>query len=211
MMKRLLFFMLMVFCFAVGLSAATQQYVPGLKRGFMIEGGVGKYNQINVSPIINTSNNMSDLDKAKTGVPFNLTDPSVAYTEISGGGRQIGTWSVATNYSNVKIKISATDLVCSADASNPIKYWIVFHIMYASFNEDGSFKENMHEDFRLLSGTEDVFKINNNLGDEPFPVVSYNQDIRVYLAEEVTPGDEKYEKYPYGIYESTVTIQVSGE
>lgn len=208
-MKRLLFFMLMVFCFAVSLSAATQQYVPGLKRGFMIEGGVGKYNQINVSQIINTSKNMSDLDKAKTGVPFNLTDSSVVFTDIEGGGRLIGTWSVATNYSNVKIEISATDLVCSADPSQPVKYWIVFHIMYASFNGDGSFKENRHEDFGVLSGEKaKVFEIDNNLGDEPFPVVSYNQDIRVFLAEGVDPDEEKY---PYGIYESTVTIQVSGE
>ena len=207
-MKKLLFSILMVLCFTVGILSATQQYVPGLKRGFMIEGGVGKYNQINVSTIINNSKNTSDLDKIKTGVPFNLSDSTVAYTEIQGGGRQIETWSVATNYSNVKLTISATDLVCSADASYPVKYWIVFHIMYASFNEDGSFKENKHEDFRVLSGETGVFEIDNNLGDEPFPVVSYNQDIRVFLAKDVNPGDEKY---PYGIYESTVTIQVSGE
>ncbi len=203
-MRKKTIALMILFLVMFTLPAGNQKYVGGLSRGFTIEGGVGKYNQIFVSLITNAKN----FDKTTTGIPFNVTDPTFAYTQILGGGRQIGSWSIATNYSNVTITISATDLVCAVDTSHPLKYNIDFHIMYATFKADGSFDSNVHKDFIVPSGSTKVFRIDNHLGDEPFPVVSYDQDIRVYLAKGVNPEDEKY---PYGFYQSTVTIQVSGD
>lgn len=175
---------------------------PSSSRGFKIEGGVGKYNQVNITPIYATSEDQIN------GFPFDITGSDVKYTTISGGGRQIAQWSVATNYSNVKFTIEATHLVYENDASISIPYHIVFHIMYASFKEDGSFKENVHRDFDLLSGSSETFDVDNTISYEPFPVVSYDQDIRFYFAENINPSDEKY---PYGYYSSTITISVSGD
>lgn len=203
-MKKTAIILIIFFSVLNALSAGTQRYNAGLSRGFIIEGGVGKYNQVFVSLI----NNVKDFDLKTTGVPFNITAPNFAYTPILGGGRHIGNWSIATNYSNVTITISATDLVCDVDKSHPLKYYINFHVMYASYNKDGTFSANVHKDFLVPSGSTKVFKIDNSLGNEPFPVVSYDQDIRVYLAEGVNPEDEIY---PYGFYQSNVTIQVSGD
>lgn len=210
-MKRIILFSLFLFELTLCLFASPRGS-SGSTRGFIIEGGVGKYNQINVNIINNTPTQKKSLDSFDEGVPFSLiNNPTIAYTKITGGGRLIGTWSVATNYSNVKFNISATDLQYTLDPDQPsIGYYIVFHIVYATFDEKGVFDRDMQRDFVVKSGSDSpqTFEIDNHLGEEPFPVVSYNQDIRVYLDENVNPDSDKF---PYGIYQSTVTISVSGD
>lgn len=200
-MKRFLYIILLLFITVN--TFATLGESPASSRGFKIEGGVGKYNQINITPIYSISSD------SITGFPFDITGSDVKYTSISGGGRQIATWSVATNYANVTINISATDL-CYEDNSISLPYVVVFHIMYASYNENGSFKENIHKDFVLDTSKEisRTITIDNSTSYEPFPVVSYDQDIRFYFAENINPSDKKY---PYGYYSSTITISVSGD
>lgn len=181
---------------------ATFNNATALSRGFAIEGGVGKYNQINIFPIQATSG-------SEDGFPFDIKADNVVYTDIVGGGRKIATWSVATNYSNVQIEITATPLTYEASSSFQLNYYLVFHIMYATYKSDGSFEKNEHTDFKVLSdGNTYKFSINNAILDEPFPVVSYNQDVRFYFVNGIRP---KEVGYPYGLYSGTVTISVSGD
>lgn len=212
-MKKFCSILFLFLCVYLNLFSAIKEK-PGLSRGFVIEGGVGKYNQISVNIINNIATDESSLDSFTQGIPFNLSltqNPSIAFTNIMGGGRLIGTWSVATNYSNVTFEISATDLVCDADPNATIPYYIVFHIKYASYKPDGAYETDNHEDIVVKSSSNNTsvfYSIDNHRGEDPFPVVSVDQDIRVYLAEGIDPSDKRY---PYGYYESNVTITVSGD
>ena len=200
-MKKIILIITTLLLITTNLSA-TLNNATALSRGFAIEGGVGKYNQINIFPIQATSG-------SEYGFPFDIKADNVVYTDIVGGGRKIATWSVATNYSNVQIEITATPLTYEASSSIQLNYYLVFRIMYATYKSDGSFEKNEHADFKVLSdGNTYKFIINNAILDEPFPVVSYNQDVRFYFVNGIRP---KEVGYPYGLYSGTVTISVSGD
>ena len=200
-MKKFLLFLLLLFVFVLSLSAVVK-LSPALTRGFLIEGGVGTYSIININPIHVTN------QKSYLGFPFDITGSDVAYSSISGGGRQIASWDIATNKSNVTLSITSTPLCFSNNMDIKLDYYLVFHLSYASFNEKGQFIGNIQKDIISKSGETTICTIDNTVYYEPFPIVSYNQDIRFYFAEDVNPNSSEY---PYGFYSSTVTISVSGD
>lgn len=189
---------------------STPNPSPASSRGFTVEGGVGKYNNIYVQIMKNAISEETPIGSFSEGVPFELSDPSVQYSGIKGSGRVIGYWSIASNAPSVRISVTATDLKCVGKPDKTIRYYIAFHIVYASFLTNGQYDHDVMDDIVVKSGNEApyVYAIDNSVGENPFPVVSYNQDIRVYLAEGVDPLSADL---PFGLYESTVTISVAGE
>ena len=200
-MKKLLVFLILLFVSVLSLFAEAK-LSSALTRGFLIEGGVGTYSIININPIHVTDK------KSYLGFPFDITGSDVAYSTISGGGRQIASWDIATNKSNVTFSITSTPLCFNNNRDIKLDYYLVFHISYASYSEKGIFNENIHKDIIAKSGETTICTIDNTVSYEPFPIVSYNQDIRFYFAENVNPNSSEY---PYGFYSSTVTISVSGD
>ncbi len=202
-MKRVLlisaiFFMAVSSLFALNL-AKTSSAIP-------IEGYVDMYH----SMTIETLESASTTTDTGSGMPFDLSWSSLAYTAIVGTGRQIGTWTLTSNYTPITLTIDAAPMTLTSGASNDeVNYCLDFHYKTLEFDTTTKLPtgNTIEGDFRVESGT-----TWNSANTAPFntpvgiPVVTVEQDVRFCLS-----SGFNYDSIAAGIYSGTVTMTVVGE
>lgn len=143
-------------------------------------------------------------------MPFYLTDPYVQYTGNVNQGRHIADWSLATNYTPVKLTIDAAHLKSSSSSGTEIKYILGFYYNYpivengeaTGNNASGTIVVNSGDTYSSTDDTTCAF--NDVLAGGA--IIFANAPIRFMLAE-----NQKIDGYPTGTYSAKVTVTIEGE
>ncbi len=167
-----------------------------LSKGVQIYGYIDQYCLLYVTPIEATSNSSS-------GIPFSIEDSTVTYNSADVRlGREIGTWSFATNMSSVTLTFNAGKLTHEDDDTYQLGYYITFRYAYDSIDVSGNTRVASGY-MTIHSGEEYTETITNDSGESDIPVISMDKDVRLMF-------DQNYDvsNYPAGYYTADVVIQM---
>lgn len=167
-------------------------------RGFPIVAQKGAVQNVEVKELRASS------PTEPTGMPFYLTDESVAYggtPEAAQGKRRIADWSFYTNTPDPRIRITASPLRHSSGAAVP--YYLSFYFQYS---DNGAMRDGS---IIVESGT-DYYSENDmtsGFNDATGAINFTERPVRFMLGD----IDISSPSYPYGRYTATVTITILGE
>ncbi len=210
-MKRIISF-LIVLLLCMNLFGA-KVYLENLVKSLTIYGYLDEYVLLYVEELEANSN-------STTGMPFDITGDDVKYNERDTRmGRQICSWSFATNMPTVKLSITANPLTSDTDSTFKINYYMTFAYEYAKIDSNGNTSDvigyltmhsgqtqnhlNNYVGNTLVEPGISALTITNTSGVESMPIISMNKDIR-FMFDSTAP--ENFDSYPAGYYFSTVTI-----
>lgn len=198
-MKKILTYLTILFLSCVQCFAA-KTYLDNLSKGIPVYGYIDQYCIIYTTPIEATST-------PPVGMPFAIDSSDVAYNANDTNhvmGREIATWSFATNMSSVRLTFNAEPLVHEEDSSYSLGFYMTFRYEYASENENGD-SVTVNGYIPVHSGDEKVETMTNHIGASGFPIISMAKDIRFQF-------DQAYDfsDYPSGFYYSNITITMEG-
>lgn len=203
-MKRLAtcFIMLAV---ALSFQAFALVHDTGLTRALDLMGFIREYHMVEIQPIKDETSNHSQ----GYGMPFDIMGSDVSYKEDKTIGRRIATWTIASTYAPVTIRISATPLKDLGQTSS-IDYWLCFRYNYAMFNDAG-IASGYNAGYIVVKsdasggGVEQILdNVSTGAGDQIYPIISNSQDVRFMLD---NYSQDVKESWPGGYYSSTVTIE----
>ena len=180
--------------------AATKTYLDNLSRGLQVYGYIDQYCIIYTSPLEAT-------DTPPTGMPFAIDSSDVAYNSNDAGhitGREIATWSFATNMPSVRLTFNAERLVHEEETSYSLGYYMTFRYEYAGEDENGNSTSN-NGYITVHSGEEKVLTITNHIGASGLPIISMAKDVRFQFDQAYDLSD-----FPAGFYYSNITITMEG-
>ncbi len=189
-------------------------YTELKQKDFVVEGSIGKYHLLYITPIESDFNETS-------GSSFNLLNEAgtasaadIMYRTGTGNGRIVSHWSVSSNYCPITISFIATDLAIAGNVDDEtIPYYIDFHYRYAIYEADDAagivVTESAAEgNFRVSSGgTEQSITLPLN-STITYPISFTDQPITLMLKEDIDPISNQYVN---GIYTATVTVVLEGE
>lgn len=148
-------------------------------------------------------------------MPFYLTDPYVQYTGDVNEGRHIADWTLATNYTPVKLIISADDLKASTSLSgkkDTIPYILGFYYNYPEIINGAATGKTISGTIVVNSGTVYNSELDDNCDFNDVlaggAITFSNAPIRFMLAEGVDVNDGSYVT---DTYSAKVTVTISGE
>ena len=192
MKKIIAFFSLILTCFSL---FAADTYLDNLSRGVQIYGYIDQYCIVYITPIQAQSG-------SAIGFPFSIEDSGIVHKPSDLRlGRQIATWSFATNMSSIRLSFNATPLVNEDDPEYSLNYYITFRYDYAD-----SSGNSVMDYITVHSGTETTQHTLTNYaeGDE-YPIISMGNDVRFQL-----DGTYEFSDYPVGFYYSNIYITLEG-
>lgn len=203
-MKKLftIAFLILVLCSSL-FAAAT--YLSNQVGDIKIYGFINEYVILYVTPI--------EMNKGSTiGMPFDLTGSDVAYKDPNLHiGREIATWSFATNLENVTLSINATPLVNDISPETEINYYLHFSYTYVGEDSSGNTKE-ITDYITVPSNSTDVVTNISNYSEyvvgTGLPIISMDNDVRITLFD--YPASEK-EAWADGFYYGNVTLTLEGQ
>lgn len=205
MMKRLAtcFIMLAV---ALSFQAFAQLlHDNSLTRALDLMGFIREYHMVEIQPIKDETADHSQ----GYGMPFDIMGSGVSYKEDKTRGREIATWTIASTYAPVTIRISATPLKDLGQTTS-IDYFLCFRYNYAMFNDAG-IASGYNAGYIVVKsdasggGVEKVLdNVSTGAGDQIYPIISNSQDVRFMLD---NYSQDVKESWPGGYYSSTVTIE----
>lgn len=145
-------------------------------------------------------------------MPFYLTDPYVRYTGNVNQGRHIADWTLATNYTPVRLTIDAAPLK-SSSSEEVINYILGFYYNYPIVEDGETTVSNASGTIVVESGTTYYSQNDTNCAFNNYTrggaIIFANAPIRFMLAEGVDIDDRT--KYPTGTYSAKVTVTIEGE
>ena len=176
-----------------------------LTRALDLMGFIREYHMVEIQPIKDETADHSQ----GYGMPFNIMGSGVSYKEDKTRGREIATWTIASTYAPVTIRISATPLKDLGQTTS-IDYWLCFRYNYAQFNDEGIASGHNAGYIVVKSdasggGVEKrLDNVSTGAGDQIYPIISKSQDVR-FMLDNYSQDDK--ESWPGGYYSSTVTIE----
>ena len=220
-MVKKLFSIISILLVSASLFAATE-YKSDLTKSVEIFGFLNEYCNVSITPI----NALSSTDTS--GMPFSITDGSVSYksTDIRLG-REIASWSLSTNASDIKIYINAEPLYCEGEDPDTttafFNYYLTFRYSTGSATGlDGYIVAHSDKTNPVViispstatassftGATSNCVEISNKEDGSSLPIVSINKDIRFML--DSAYSTEQFNNFPDGNYYAKVKIQVEGK
>ncbi len=185
----------LLLCFSV---FAANKYLDNLSSGIQIFGYVDHYCTVYVEGLDAESG-------SNIGMPFSIADATIEHNTLDTRvGREIASWSFATNMSAVNLTFNATPLVHEDDTNFTLDYYITFRYEYSTIDIYGNKTTNMGY-FNVHSGEPFHTTIYNNSAGTEVPIISMNRDVRLQL-----DGTYDIASYPDGFYYATVVIEMEG-
>ena len=189
-------------------------------NGISINGMLGEFHDIIISPISNDGLN---------GMPFDIMGTDVWYNSgsVDGVGRLIAIWSIVMNGTTRSMTVKADPFkrvkdengkAVAYNSNDDICYRISFTLRYYSYNN-----EEPEVNFKYLgvygNGIPSEFggdfwdnkvTVENSVVNKPF--VSQNQPVRVILLKNggIAYSSDERENWKSGIYEAIVTLEITG-
>lgn len=207
-MKKVLLLILMI-TLAISIPAAYKDQNKMLSMP--VSAQLGTYHQI----IINTFNNEGIYSSDGVGMPFDLTGADVQYVETGlTAGREIGEWSLHSNYTPLTIKIDAQNMSLvpgtapsdSTGQTDGLKYILFFPYEFEAQKDSGE-QVTVTGFMKVSSGTPyDSAKEKNAICGEGLQSVNTRFfPIRFMLAEDINVST-----FSPGTYIGYVTVMVEG-
>ena len=190
-MKKLIIIPLLFLCVAT-VFAGT--YYNNLSSKLQLNGYVNEYCFITITPLFAT-------ETSGSGLPFNISANDVAY---GSPGRNIATWSMATNATCVNLSILSEPLYLNNDVSKLLNYYLDMNYRYVGQSEDTGNSIINSGTITVHSGgaaTEVSFPLSGDTGG--IPIVSTDQDILLVFDEDAT---SRIPSMPDGMYYGNVII-----
>ncbi len=173
-------------------------YLDNLSQGVQIFGYVDHYCTVYVEGLDAASG-------SNIGMPFSITDATIAHNSSDTRvGREIASWSFATNMSTVNLTFNASPLIHESESNFTLNYYITFRYEYSTIDIFGNKTTNMGY-FNVHSGEPYQTTIYNNSAGTEVPIISMNRDIRLQLDRVYDTSD-----YPDGFYYANVVIEMEG-
>ena len=195
-MKKLVVILILICtCFS---AFAALTYLDNLSKGVQVYGYIDQYCLIYITPIQAQSGDTA-------GFPFSIEGSDIVHRPSDlRTGRQIGTWSFATNMSAITLRFNATPLVSEDDPEYKLNYYLTFKYEYAE-ELSGTTNSSVLDYITLHSGTTTEVTLTNHNEESEVPIISMGNDIRFQL-----DGTYDFSDYPVGFYYSDITIVLEG-
>ena len=182
------------------LPASAKQYMSSLSKDVRIYGFIDKYCLVFVTPL--EAQDTSSL----SGMPFDITGTDIKYKPDDTEhvlGREIASWSFATNVSEITLRFNATPLANEEDNTATLDYYLTFRYQYNGEN-------TVHTGYiPVLSGVEKSVTLTNVSSGDSIPIISMGMDVRFQLSKDY-PNIEDTSVYPTGFYYADVVITMEG-
>lgn len=200
-MKKIRFFtLILALLFVFSFSCFATTYKDSLKTSLDLEGFVAVYHTVTITEL-------SETGSLGYGTPFDITGDDVKYNSTDENlGRRIATWDFSSTSGSVTITIKASPMTCDTDTSKSLDYIISFKYKYATFDENGNYKDDVSGYIKTNSTDSDgeSIPLENGTKGQSFPIIaSSQQDIRFMFMDGVDPSSDNY---PTGYYTATVTV-----
>lgn len=195
-MKKIIAILISIFiCFSL---FSAQTYLDNLSKGTQIYGYIDQYCLIYITPIQAQSG-------SAIGFPFSIEGSDIVHRPSDlRTGRQIATWSFATNMSAIRLKFNATPLVSEDDSNYKLNYYLTFRYEYAS-DISGTSTSSVSDYITVHSGEETTVTLENYNEESEVPIISMGNDMRFQL-----DGTYDFSDYPVGFYYSDIYITLEG-
>ncbi len=185
----------LLLCYSV---FGAKTYLDNLSQGIQIFGYVDHYCTVYVE-------GLEAQEGSSIGMPFSITDATIAHNSSDNRvGREIASWSFATNMSTVNLTFNASPLVHEDNSNYILNYYITFRYEYSTIDIFGNKTTNMGY-MNVHSGEPYQTTIYNNSAGTEVPIISMNRDVRLQLDQVYDVSD-----YPDGFYYATVVIEMEG-
>ncbi|MCF0262691.1 MAG: hypothetical protein HUK23_07255 [Sphaerochaetaceae bacterium] len=218
-MRRKFLLILFSFLFATSLFA-TNNALTNQTQGIPIVAYKEGYCIVGFTEIVSTG------ESDTKGMPFSITDSTIKYSsEDVRQGREIGSWSFASNESSITLSIEAYPLEHEEDPTVTLDYFMTFMLEYDY--DVGENKKNVgyiitssSNKKTILVGSGDGKVASSRLNEAgltsavtiqavaPQPVISTDKGVRIMLADNYDVNND--DKFPYGNYEALVRITLQG-
>ena len=219
MVKKLFSIISILLVSASLFAARSVTYKEDLTNCIQFYGYLNEYCTLNITGL-NQSGNV--------GMPFSIMDSSVSYNASDIRlGREIASWSLSTNASEVKIIIKPEPLICEDDETKFFNYYLTFRYEYADAKTGKDLTGYIvaHSDATspvvinktttatasdFNSVTNNYVELSNKASDDStLPIISINKDVRFML--DKAYSSTEFDNYPDGYYYAKVKIQVEGK
>lgn len=214
MMKRLFLAVALVFALSQ-VFASEILHVTGYTKGIDLLGFIREYHMVDIQPI----RDETPEHNQGYGMPFDIMGSDVAYNKGRDFtiGRRIATWTIASTYAPVTIKVSTTPLKNLGETVE-IHYYLCLRYKYSKFDDSGVasgtevgniiVSSNPRDDANEYYNPRKVLEnVSTGTSGQVYPILSNSQDVRFMLSN-YTNADK--DSWPGGVFSSTVTIEVIG-
>ena len=203
MKRRLVCILLLAMVLPVAVLFSSPIYMDNMSKDIRIYGFIYEYCNLFVSQIDANTN-------SSVGMPFDITDSTVRYVQ-DGHGREIASWSFATNLSYVKLTFNATPMHFEDQANYPslnLGYSLFFSYIYQGYSAQTSGYIEVPS-----TGADVVQEFTNyTTGGEGLPIISMDNDLRFMFDSEsssfISSNVDDTTELPEGFYYATVTISM---
>ncbi len=201
-MKRICSFVLFLALLLLApMLLADPTYMDNMSKSIPIYGFINEYCNLFISPIEGNTN-------SSIGMPFDITDSTVSYV-ATGHGREIASWSFATNLPYVKLTFNATPMQFEDTAEYPdleLGYTLFLSYIYTTESSDVSGYIEIPS-----SGNNVIQEFSNYSSDsEGIPIISMDNDLRFMFDSTsstfINGNLDNTTALPEGFYYATVTI-----
>lgn len=210
MMKRLFLAVALVFALSQ-VFASEILHVTGHTKGIDLLGFIREYHMVDIQPI----RDETPEHNQGYGMPFDIMGSDVAYNGSDVTiGRRIATWTIASTYAPVTIKVSTTPLK-NLGGTVEIHYYLCLRYKYSKFDDSGVASGTEVGNIIVSSNYADEYynpqkvleNVSTGTSGQVYPILSNSQDVRFMLFD--YPNAVK-DSWPGGVFSSTVTIEVVG-
>ena len=203
MKRRLVCILLLAMVLSVSVLFSSPIYMDNMSKDIRIYGFIYEYCNLFVSQIDGNTN-------SSVGMPFDITDSTVRYVQ-DGHGREIASWSFATNLSYVKLTFNATPMHFEDQANYPslnLEYSLFFSYIYQGYSAQTSGYIEVPS-----TGADVVQEFTNyTTGGDGLPIISMDNDLRFIFNSEsssfISSNVDDTTELPEGFYYATVTISM---
>lgn len=200
----------------------VSSYVEQKSMGMDVSATNGAYHKLVVEPYDSDSIFSSDA----VGMPFDLEGADVQYVgTTSTAGREIGRWSLRTNYTPVTVKIKASNLAWyevsqtnsddASDKSDSDK--TIGYVLFFPYEYHDSVNDKDVEGFIRVESGQDYSSLNDancNIGDDKTNPISASGvgaiNTGFYPIRFMLQSGQDFTDYPVGYYTASVTVTVEG-
>lgn len=209
MMKRLFLAVALVFALSQ-VFASEILHVTGHTKGIDLLGFIREYHMVDIQPI----RDETPEHNQGYGMPFDIMGSDVAYNGSDVTiGRRIATWTIASTYAPVTIKVSTTPLK-NLGGTVEIHYYLCLRYKYSKFDDSGVASGTEVGNIIVSSNYADEYynqkvleNVSTGTSGQVYPILSNSEDVRFMLSD--YPNDVK-DSWPGDVFSSTVTIEVVG-
>ena len=212
----------LLFVFYV-LSPVSSSYVEQKSMGMDVSATNGAYHKLVVEPYDSDSIFSSDA----VGMPFDLEGADVQYVNTtSTAGREIGRWSLRTNYTPVTVSIKASNLAWDRvsqkipeDAPDKSIYdKTIKYVLFFPYEYHDSLNDKDVEGFIRVESGQDYSSLNDancNIGDDTTNPISASGvgaiNTGFYPIRFMLKSGQTLSEFPVGYYTASVTVTVEGQ